>query len=96
MNKSIPCILVAIALLAGCKSVEVTKDEFAADGKTLAKRTTAKVYSFAMATELEYVHVLGLGTARNYKTDGGAETVKAVVEGAVEGGIKAGLKAVAP
>jgi len=96
VNKSKPCILVAIALLAGCKSVEVTKDEFAADGKTLAKRTTAKVYSFAMATELEYVHVLGLGTAKNYKTDGGEATVKAAVEGAVEAGIRGGARVVVP
>jgi hypothetical protein len=96
MNKSIPCILVAIALLAGCKSVEVTKDEYAADGKTLAKRTTAKVYCFAMATELEYVHILGIGTARNYKTDGGAETAKAAAEGFASGLVKGGLKAVAP
>lgn len=89
MNKSIPCILVAIAMLAGCKSVEVTKDEYASDGKTVAKRTTAKVYSFAMATELEYVHVLGLGTAKNYKTDGGEATVEAISRGATKGAIEA-------
>jgi len=83
-------------MISGCKSVEVTKEEFAADGKTVTKRTSASVYSFAMATELEYVHILGLGTAKNYKTDGGAETVKAIAEGAAKGAVEGGLKAVKP
>jgi PBP1b-binding outer membrane lipoprotein LpoB len=89
MNKSIPCILVAIALLAGCKSVEVTKDEYAADGKTLAKRTFAKVNVIMMSTELEYVNILGLGSLRNYKTDGGEGSIKAAAEGAATGTVKA-------
>ena len=89
MNKSIPCILVAIALLTGCKSINVVKDEFGPDGKTVTKRTSASVLSFMMATELEYVHILGLGTARNYKTDGGEATVKAAAEGAANGAVKA-------
>ncbi len=96
MNKSIPCILVAIALLAGCKSINVVKDEFGPDGKTVTKRTSASVLSFVMATELEYVHILGLGTAKNYKTDGGSETVKAMAEGFATGAVKGGMKAVAP
>jgi hypothetical protein len=87
--KSLLTITVAIAMLAGCKSVEVTRDEFLADGKTIKARTSAKVLSFMMATELEYVHILGLGTARNYKTDGGAETIKAAAEGAATGTVKA-------
>lgn len=90
------CLFAMIALLtlAGCKSVEVTKEEFAADGKTVTKRTTGKVFSFAMATELEYVHVLGLGTVRNYKTDGGEATIEAVSRGATKGAVEAGLQAV--
>jgi hypothetical protein len=49
-----------------------------------------------MATELEFITITGLGTAKNYKTDGGEATIKAVVEGAVEAGVKAGMKAVVP
>jgi ribonuclease PH len=88
--------LIALVSLAGCKSIEVTKEEFAADGKTVTKRTSASVISFAMATELEYVHILGLGTAKAYKTDGGAETTRAAAEGFASGLVKGGAKVVAP
>lgn len=88
--------IAAISLLAGCKSIDVTREEFAPDGKTVTKRTSASVLSFAMATELEFITITGLGTAKNYKTDGGEATIKAVVEGAVEAGVKIGLKAVVP
>jgi len=85
-----------MSLLAGCKSIDVEKETFAADGKTVTTRTKARVISVAMATELEYVHILGLGTARNYKTDGGAETMKAVAEGAAKGAVEGATKAVKP
>lgn len=88
--------IAAVSLLAGCKSIDVTREEFAPDGKTVTKRTSASVLSFAMATELEFITITGLGTAKNYKTDGGEATIKAVVEGAVEAGVKAGMKAVVP
>jgi len=87
---------VAMAMLTGCKSIDVTKEEFYPDGKTVSKRTTASVVSFAMATELEFVNIIGLGSAKAYKTDGGEATVKAAVEGAVEAGVRSGLKAVVP
>jgi len=89
--KTLLTITVTMALLAGCKSVDITKEEFAADGKTVTKRTTAKVNVILMSTELEYVNILGLGSLRNYKSDGGAETVKAAAEGAAVGTVK-GLK----
>jgi ribonuclease PH len=88
--------MIALITLAGCKSVEVTKEEFAADGKTVTKRTSASVISFAMATELEYVHILGLGTAKAYKTDGGSSTLEALARGASKGAVEAGLQAVTP
>jgi len=87
--KSLLTITIAIALLAGCKSVDITKEEFAADGKTVTRRTTAKVNVIIMSTELEYVNILGLGSLRNYKSDGGAETIKAAAEGAANGAVKA-------
>jgi carbon monoxide dehydrogenase subunit G len=86
----------ATSMLAGCKSIDVTKEEFGPDGKTVTKRTTASVLSFAMATELEFVNIIGLGSAKSYKTDGGEATVKAAVEGAVEAGIRGAAKAVVP
>ena len=92
MKKLLALAAVATAFLAGCKSIDVTRDEFGPDGKTLTKRTSASVRSFAMATELEYVHILGLGTAKAYKTDGGEATLKAVAEGSAEGAVKGALK----
>ena len=96
MKKLLALTAVAMAFLAGCKSIDVVKEEFAPDGKTVTKRTSASVLSFAMATELEFINIIGLGSARNYKTDGGEATVKAAVEGAVEAGVRSGLKAVVP
>ena len=96
MKKLTVSALIAMSMLAGCKSIDVTREEFAPDGKTVTKRTSASVLSFAMATELEFITITGLGTAKNYKTDGGEATIKAAVEGAVEAGVKAGMKAVIP
>lgn len=92
MKKLLKLTAISMAFLTGCKAIDVTRDEFAADGKTLTKRTSASVISFAMATELEYVHILGLGTAKAYKTDGGEATIKAISEGAAEGAVKGALK----
>lgn len=96
MKKILALTALAITCLTGCKSIDVTKEEFGPDGKTVTKRTTASVLSFAMATELEFVNIIGLGSAKSYKTDGGEATVKAAVEGAVEAGVRSGLKAVLP
>lgn len=96
MKKLLALTALAMAFLTGCKSIDVTKEEFYPDGKTVSKRTTASVISFAMATELEFVNIIGLGSAKSYKTDGGEATVKAAVEGAVEAGIRGGAKVVVP
>lgn len=92
MKKLLVLAALATSMLTGCKMIDVTRDEFGPDGKTVTKRTSASVVSFAMATELEYVHILGLGTAKAYKTDGGEATIKAISEGAAEGAVKGALK----
>jgi carbon monoxide dehydrogenase subunit G len=92
VKKLLTITALATALLSGCKSIEVTREEYASDGKTVTKRTTASVVSLAMATELEFVNIIGLGSAKAYKTDGGEATIKAISEGAAEGAVKGALK----